>query len=72
MDRLEKALQLAAGEERCSRVKRELDYIDTMLKAASEYGLEAEVVWAFYDCVRQTPGIDIGQATFEALAEWDL
>lgn len=50
----------------------ELEYIVSMLKAASEYNLESEVVSALCNIVRDDPHMCLEQATFWALAEWDL
>ena len=43
-----------------------------MLKGAAEYGLEAEVVAALYRIAKQQPEINLNDAIFEALSEWDL
>lgn len=53
-------------------VVKELDCIDVMLQAASEYGLETEVVWELCNTLRHNSNVEIQQAAFEALAEWDL
>ncbi len=46
--------------------------IQRMLKVASEYHLEAEVVWELCDTLQQSPGMSIEDAAFDALCEWDL
>lgn len=55
-----------------ARGSLELDQIEGMLKVASEYKLEAEVVWALCDTIKMDPDISLEDATFQALAEWDL
>lgn len=50
----------------------ELEYIAGMLECASNpYGLQAEVVYALCEIVRNDPDVSIAEATFQALAEWD-
>lgn len=58
--------------EKPARDSLELDQIEGMLKAASEYKLEAEVVWALCDIIKMDPDIALEDATFQALAELDL
>ncbi len=50
----------------------ELGYIISMLKVASEYHLEAEVVLELCNTLRQAPDTRIDRAAFDALSEWDL
>lgn len=49
----------------------ELESIAAMLTAASEFGLEAEVVCVVCDILRAHPDVSIPEAAFQALAEWD-
>ena len=50
----------------------DLEAIANMLKGAAEYGLAAEVVAALYRIAKQQPEINLNDAIFEALSEWDL
>lgn len=46
--------------------------IEALLEAASEYHLEAEVVWELCKALKEIPGISIEDAAFRAFCEWDL
>lgn len=55
-----------------TKFSEELSWIEATLKAASEFGLEAEVVWEMCDTIRKAPDVSIEQAAIRAVAEWDL
>jgi len=50
----------------------ELRVIGSMLRVATEYRLETEVVWSFSQTLKANPKQEIGEAAGYALTEWDL
>jgi len=51
--------------------KEECALISTMLKTAENYGLEVEVVLAFYHVIKNNPEASLKDLVFMALGEWD-
>ena len=51
---------------------KEYDVIPQMMNAASEHGLEVEVVSEFVNILRNDMDIDLAEAAAMALIEWDI
>lgn len=52
--------------------QQEMEAIFNMLKRASEYHLEVEVVLALYLAVKSNPNRNLSEAIVIALGEWDV
>ena len=55
-----------------SRLSGDYIIIASMMDVAAEHGLEAEVVWTFYNILKSRPDATIEEAVVESLSEWDL
>ena len=51
---------------------KEYDVVSQMINAASEHGLEVEVVSEFVNILRNDMDIDLAEAAAMALMEWDI
>jgi len=51
---------------------KEYDVISQMMNAASEHGLEVEVVSEFVNILRNDMDIDLAEAAAMALIEWNI
>lgn len=51
---------------------KEYDIVSQMMNAASEHGLEVEVVTEFISILRNDMDIDLAEAAAMALIEWDI
>jgi hypothetical protein len=50
------------------------DYVtvNSMMTIAADHGLESEVVWTFYQLVKDNPEVSVAEAAADALSEWDI
>ena len=55
-----------------SRLSGDYIIIASMMEVAAEHGLEAEVVWTFYNILKSIPDVTIEEAVVESLSDWDL
>jgi len=55
-----------------SRLSGDYIIIASMMEVAIEHGLEAEVVWTFYNILKSRPDTTIEEAVVESLSDWDL
>jgi hypothetical protein len=51
---------------------KEYDIVSQMMNAASEHGLEVEVVSEFVNILRNDMDIDLAEAAAMALMEWNI
>ena len=61
-----------AGRTNGMTTREEQAAISSMLKKATVWHLEAEVLLAFYYTVRANPDRDLNESIFIALYEWDV
>ncbi len=50
----------------------DLDAIGRVLEVASEYHLQAEVIWSAMNTIKAQPDLSIQDALAHGLLEWDL
>jgi hypothetical protein len=50
------------------------DYVtvNSMMMLAADHGLQSEVVWTFYQLVKDNPEVSVAEAAADALSEWDI
>lgn len=48
----------------------DLDFINICLNKASDYNLEAEVIWAALQAMKQDPSLSINEAMQAGMDEW--